>query len=184
MFGNETAREKNLLGKDRLADTFRIFQNPCLGSFRYFWHQLFTPYQRSPPRRTACPGHELRQTCQDDAEHRHVQCCHCYGSWTAEAGEVSELPQQELPGLICQHPAALAGQRQLSLLQHFKDIATQLSARPFDPLAGPWQPTSVPTPQLLQLSLPTSTEGVVDQKTGRHQKNSRSSVYLVYQKFI
>ena len=140
---------------------FRVFDNPCLGSFRCFQHQLFAPYQRSPPRRTACPGRQPNRTHQDDAERRHVQCGHCYRSRTAGAGEVWELPQQELPELICQHPEAPAGQRRLSLLQRCKDIAAQLSTRPFDQLAGPRQPTSMPTPRLLQLGLPTSTEGLI-----------------------
>lgn len=61
---------------------FRIFQNPCLGSFRCFWDQLFPPYQRSPPRRAACPGRWPNQ---------HIRMTLSTGTFSAATAGVGQL---------------------------------------------------------------------------------------------
>jgi len=95
-------------------------------------------------------------------------------------GQLGLEGSQELPGLIYQQPEALAGQQQPSSLPRCRGIAAQPALAQ---LAGPQQPTSTPTPQLLQLGLPTSTEGLIkDRKTSKELKElslfSLSKVYI------
>lgn len=154
MLGNETAREKrNLPGADRSAKMFRIFQNPCLGSFRCFWHRLFASYQRSPP----------RTTCVDISQTEHIRTMPSISTFrvaTAMSGGQLGLerswncPSRNPQGssIDTQSPGSSA---LLALLQHPKDTAVPLPTRPFDHL---------PAPRLLQLCLPIGTDQFIKRR--------------------